>query len=113
MFLDLSKALSFFMMIMSLYRLAIGAFFVPGSNWDERLSTTLVRVAVAAAVSLLSALLFSLPLKADSDVLRLLMSTLPARLFFWGLGTIAILFICSWYFDSYPCSIAGARNCIF
>lgn len=46
MFLDLFKALSFFTMILSLYHAAISAFFAPGSNWDERLSATLLRIAV-------------------------------------------------------------------
>jgi hypothetical protein len=111
MLLDLFKALSFFLGIVSLYWVAISAFFVPGSGWEERLSAALVRLALAAGACFFSGLLFSWRSGATSPSIRSLISTLPVQLFFWGAGTIAILFVSAWYIDSYPCSVAASRNC--
>lgn len=105
--LDLLKAISFFVDIVLLYGVAISAFFVPGSQWEERLDLAMFRLAVAAGSCALSGLLF----RAGSRGGQSFFSTLPVQLFFWGLGAIAILFICGWYLDSYPCTMAASRNC--
>lgn len=110
MLLDLLKAISFFLDIVLLYGVAISAFFVPGSGWQERLDSALVRLALAACACLLSGLLFNWPARALPSF-RSLVSTMPVQLFFWGAGAIAILFVSAWYFDSYPCALAASRNC--
>ena len=111
MLLDLSRALTFFVGIVSLYWAGIGAFFVPDSGWNERLLTMLVRLSLSAAVCLLSGLLFAWPLKSRLRTPNSLMSTLPVQLFFWGFAVIAVLFVSSWYLDSYPCTVTTSRIC--
>ena len=111
MLLDLSRALSFLAGIVSLYWAGIGAFFVPATGWNERLLTTLVRLSLSGGVCLLSGLFIAWPIKTRLQTPRFLMSTLPVQLFFWGLMVIAVLFVSSWYLDSYPCSIATSRFC--
>ena len=111
MLLDLSRALSFFVGIVSLYWAGISAFFEPATGWNERLLTTLVRLSVSAGVCLLSGLLFTWPVKSRLRTPRSLMSALPMQLFFWGSMVIAILFVSSWYLDSYPCTVTTSRVC--
>jgi len=58
--LELTKAATFFASILSLYWAALGAFFIPGLHWQERLFLALARLCLAAAVCLLSGLLLLL-----------------------------------------------------
>ena len=111
MLLDLSRALSFFAGMVSLYWAGIGALFVPATGWNERLLTTLVRLSLSAGVCLLSGLFFAWPIRTRPRTSRFLMSTLPVQLFFWGLMVIAVLFVSSWYLDSYPCTMTASRVC--
>jgi len=109
--LDLFKAISFLVDIVLLYGVAISAFFVPGSGWEERLDSALLRLALAASACLLSGLLFSMTSRSRSRTIRSFLTTLPVQLFFWSLGVIALLFVSSWYLDSYPCTLAGSPKC--
>jgi hypothetical protein len=101
MFLELGKALSFLISILSLYPVALSAFFVPGSRWQERLTMSLLRIAFAACACFASGLLFSLPSPANPETGQSLMSTLPVRMFFWALMGMTVLFVLSWYLEEY------------
>lgn len=114
MLLDLSRAFSFALSIASLYWVTMAAFFVPGTQWQDRLSLAVLRLALAACVCFLSGLLFSWPACAGQHSFHQpLVSTLPVQLFFWTLAAIAVLFIGSWYLASYPCSINPTGDCNF
>ncbi|HEX3891211.1 MAG TPA: hypothetical protein VHW46_01445 [Terracidiphilus sp.] len=113
MALELTRALSFFLSILSLYWVAISAFFVPGSRWQDRLLLALVRLAFAACVCFFSGLLFSWPSRTQRRSHQPIVSTLPVQLFFWTLAGVALLFIGSWYLASYPCSINPTADCNF
>ena len=97
MLLELGKALSFFLSILSLYRVAISAFFVPGSQWQERLSLALAKLIIAACVCVASGLLFSWPSRSNPDAGQALISTLPVRLFLWAIAGMVIFFALFWY----------------
>ncbi|HEX3435416.1 MAG TPA: hypothetical protein VHT24_01515 [Pseudacidobacterium sp.] len=101
MLLELGKAFSFFLSILSLYPVALSAFFVPGTRWEERLVMALLRIAFAACVCFASGLLFSLPSPANSEESPPLMATLPVRLFFWAIAGMVVLFVTSWYLEEY------------
>jgi hypothetical protein len=111
MLLDLTRALSFFLSLLSLYWVTIGAFFVPGSSLEDRLILSLLRLALAACICFLSGLLFSWPTRERRRPHQPLMSTLPVQLFFWALAGIAVLFLSSWYLATYPCSINISHDC--
>lgn len=111
MLLDLFKAISFILDIVLLYGVAISAFFLPGSGWQERLDSALGRLALATVACLLSGLLFSMTSHSSSRTIRAFLTTLPVQLYLWGLGAISLLFVSSWYLDSYPCAVAASRNC--
>ena len=99
MLLELGKALSFFVSILSLYALMASAFFVPGSRWQDRLSDSLLWIVLSACLCFASGMLFQRP-PASSEA-EPLTHTLPVRLFFWSLAGMAILFLVSWYLEEY------------
>jgi hypothetical protein len=97
MFLELGKAVAFLLSLLSLYRVAISAFFVPGSHWEERMYLALARLVIAACVCFASGLLFTWPSKTNPNAGEPLMSTLPVRLFFWAVGGMVVFFVAIWY----------------
>ena len=97
MFLDLTKALSFFACIVVVYHAAIHTFFSPGAPWKERLAFALLKLALAACVCFLSGMVFTWPSGANPDRATALTATLPVRFFFWSSAFIAVLFLSSWY----------------
>jgi cation transport ATPase len=101
MVLELSKALSFFASILSLYPVMLSAFFVPGSHWQDRLAMSLLKIALAACICFASGLLFVWPSQTNPEAGHPLMSTLPVRLFFCALAGMAVLFVLSWYLEEY------------
>jgi hypothetical protein len=109
MLLELSQTISFLLGILSLYWATLGAFFVPGSSFEERLTVALFRLGLAACICFSSGLLFSWPSRGRRY--QPLISTLPVQLFFWALAAIAVLFLSSWYLATYPCSIYLTRDC--
>lgn len=112
MLLEISQVLSFLLSILSLYWVTIGAFFVPGSRWQDRLTLALLRLALSACICFLSGLLFSWPSRHRRRH-QALVSTLPVQLFLWALAAIAVLFFSSWYIASYPCRINATHDCSF
>ncbi len=97
MILDLAKAISFFLCIVSLYHAAIHTFFLPGTHWRERLVFALARLAFAACICLLSGLLFLVPVRTNPDRDLTLSHTPPVRLYLWSLAAMGALFLLSWF----------------
>ncbi|MGD0894026.1 MAG: hypothetical protein ABR923_21090 [Terracidiphilus sp.] len=100
MLLELARAFSFFLSMLSLYPVLVSAFFVPGKHWQERLSDSLLYVILAGCMCLISGLLFAHPSPANPEGDRLL-TTLPIRLLFFALAGMAVLFALAWYLDLY------------
>ncbi len=100
MLLDLGKVLSLLSSIVSLYYVAVDAFFVPGTRWEDRLSMSIAKVGLAACVCFASGILFSWTQTEHGESVPL-MSTLPVRMFLWTVVGVAILFAVSWYLDAY------------
>src|SRR5579863_10345750 len=95
--LELAKAVSFLICILSLYWAGISAFFVPGSQWEERLWIAGFKLLAAAAICFYSGMVFSWPAKTNPDAFQRLTSTMPVRLFFWAVAGMVVLFVLSWY----------------
>jgi hypothetical protein len=108
MLLELARPLSFFLGMFSLYPVMLSAFFVPGAHWEERLEMALLRVALAACICFASGLLYAWP--SNTGTPEPLLSTLPVRMFLWTLAGMAILFVLSWYLDTYYVPMAR-RDC--
>jgi hypothetical protein len=95
--LELAKAVSFLVCILSLYWAGISAFFVPGTEWQERLWIAAFKLVAAAAVCFYSGMVFSWPSRTNPTAFQRLTATLPVRLFFWAVAGISVLFTLSWY----------------
>ena len=101
MFLEVGKAISFILSILSLYPIVVSAFFVPGTHWDDRLSMSLAKIALAGCVCFASGIFFCASPRSGNDRGERLMQTLPVRMFFWTLAGVAIFFVLAWYLDEY------------
>jgi hypothetical protein len=101
MILDLARALSLILSILSLYPVMLSAFFVPGSRWEDRLSLSLLKIALAAGICFASGLLFAFRPQARTRMAESVMTTLPVQLFFWAMVGMGILFVVSWYLEEY------------
>lgn len=100
MLLEFGKVLSFFLSILSLYPIVVSAFFVPGTHWEERLSLSLVKVAMAGCICFASGFFFSRPPRPGCPG-EPLMQTLPVRIFLWTVAGVAVFFVLSWYLETY------------
>jgi hypothetical protein len=111
MLLELSRTISFFLSLLSLYPVLMSAFFIPGIRWEERLTMALLKVALAGCICFASGLLFcwpsgnnteaTSPEGTSAEATEPLMSTLPVRMFCWTMAGVAILFTVSWYLEEY------------
>jgi hypothetical protein len=96
--LPIAKFLALVLSILSLCALANHAFFVPGSPWEDRLLDGLAMLGPAGSICFASGLIFEIPdRKFDPEPSPHLTQTLPVRLFFWGVGLMAVLFVASWF----------------
>ena len=86
--------------LLSLFPLVVSAFFEPGTHWADRLTMSMLRIALAACVCTASGLFFYRPAKPGEDPGVPLTQTLPVRMFFWTLLGVAIMFALSWYLDA-------------
>jgi hypothetical protein len=96
--LPIAKLAALALSILSLYLLLTHAFFVPGSPWADRLLDAIGTLGLSACVCFASGLLFEIPERRfDPEPTPPLIQTLPVRLFFWGVGVIAVMFVLSWF----------------
>lgn len=108
--LELAKAVSFLVCILSLYWAAISAFFVPGAQWEERLWIAGFKLLAAGAICFYSGMVFSWPSRTNPTAFQRLTSTLPVRLFFWALAGIAVLFTISCYVAESEAEMVSLRG---
>ena len=101
MLLDLAKAVSLILSILSLYPVMLSAFFVPGSSWDDRLAMSLLKIASAACICFASGLLFTMRPRPSLRTFSMVFSTLPVRIFLWSMAAMSVLFLVSWYLEEY------------
>jgi hypothetical protein len=106
MLLDLGKSLSFLASLLSLYPLLFSAFFAPDTHWSDRILFSLSRAALAAACCFVSGYLFlrTSPATRHPDTYdsgHAIFTTLPVRIYFCALGGMVLLFIGSWFLQTY------------
>ncbi|MFZ0302681.1 MAG: hypothetical protein WAL75_08350 [Terracidiphilus sp.] len=106
MLLELTKSFSFFVSMFALYPVVAGAFFVPGSHWQDRLIIAAARMGLAGCLALVSGILFSKPWAnhdgpGQDGAGRRLLAALPVRIYLWTILGVAILFLLSWYLEEF------------
>jgi hypothetical protein len=101
MLLEIGRALSFLVSLLSLYPVLVSAFFVPGSHWQERVESSLLYIAFSACLCAVSGLLFTWPSPANAEAGQPLLSTLPVRMFLLALAGMVVLFAITWYLEEF------------
>lgn len=111
MLLEIFRTLSFFVSMLALYPVVAGAFFVPGSHWEDRLILAAARMGLAGCMALVSGILFARPWVSNDGsghdetgqdgAGRRLMAALPVRIYLWTVLGVAILFLLSWYLEEF------------
>jgi len=106
MLLEFARTLSFFVSMLALYPVVAGAFFVPGSQWQDRLILFAARMGLAGCLALVSGILFARPWvnkdeTGQDGAGRRLLAALPVRVYLWTVLSVAILFLLSWYLDEF------------
>jgi hypothetical protein len=101
MLVEIAKPVSFIFCILSLYSVFHTAFLVPASDLHQRIYDSLAVLALSAAISFLSGLSFRATEPEPQNSQLRLTATLPVKLFFWGAGAMFVLFVVSWYLETY------------
>ena len=113
MLLELAKPITLLASILSLLAVFHTAFLDPEIDFLNKIYDSLAMLALAAAISLLSGLVF---LKQKDAVIHLvrarttrLTETFPMLVFFWAAGIMLVLFVLAWYLETYCMSYHGVR----
>lgn len=101
MLVEVARPVTLICTILSLYALFHTAFLIPSGDLHQRIYESLEMLALAAAIALVGGLVFrESSSKSASGGMRLT-GTLPVRVFFWSASVMFILFVVSWYLESY------------
>ncbi len=101
MLLELAKFASLLLSILSLDAVLHSAFLEPGSNVQQRLLPSLDLLLVSAAVCLGSGYIFRAWEQKGGKQGGSVATSLPMLIFWWGAGTIALLFALAWLLERY------------
>jgi hypothetical protein len=101
MLVEAAKPVSLILCILSLYALFHTAFLVPASDLHQRIYDSLGLLVVAGAISLVGGIVFCEGTQEPRAARTKLTGTLPVQVFCWASGTIILLFIISWYLETY------------
>jgi hypothetical protein len=93
--LEIAKPIALMLCILSLCAVFHAAFLVPASDLDQKISSSLQLLVLAAGISLIGGMIFR-----ESTDISGLMSTLPMQLFCWAAGIMLVLFLVAWYLES-------------
>jgi hypothetical protein len=99
--LELAKFASLLLSILSLDAVLHSAFLEPGSNVQQRLLPSLDLLVVSAAVCLGSGYIFRAWDQKGGKRGGSVATSLPMLIFWWGAGTIALLYALAWLLERY------------
>ena len=103
---EVARPVSLISCILSLYAVFSAAFLTPTSDMSQRICDALAMLALAAGISLIGGLVFrgetqeGETQEPDGRTMRL-RATLPVQLFCWASAIMLVLFIVSWYLETY------------
>jgi len=101
MFVEFARPVTLVFCILSLYALFYTAFLSPATNVDQRLYDSLAMLALAAATSVVSGLIFREATQKPNAASPRLTATLPVQVFCWAAGVMFVLFVVSWFLETY------------
>jgi hypothetical protein len=106
MLLEITKPVALLLCLLSLYALFHTAFLatgsldllVPGPALHDRIFDSLLLLGLSAGICIVSGLIFR---EATPKPQPPLSATLPLKVFYWATGTMLLLFVISWYLETY------------
>lgn len=98
MLLEAVKPIALALCLLSLCAVFYTAFLVPASGLEQRIWDCSVLLSLAAGVCLASGMIFREPMH---DGIEPVFRTLPVVVFCWGTCLMAVLFLASWYLETY------------
>ncbi|MGA8273095.1 MAG: hypothetical protein WB919_16150 [Candidatus Sulfotelmatobacter sp.] len=101
MLVEVAKPVTLISCILSLYAVFSAAFLTPASDMHQRICDALIMLALAAGIALIGGLIFRSEMQEPRTQTMRLTATLPVQLFCWASATMLVLFIVSWYLESY------------
>ena len=100
MLVEVAKPVTFILCILSLYAVFHAAFMAP-SDLQQKVYESILLLALSAIVSVISGLSFrAAEPEPQAHQIRLI-STLPLQLFCWARSIMLVLFLLSWYLETY------------
>jgi hypothetical protein len=102
---EIVKPVTLLLCILSLYAVFHTAFLMPGWTVEERVWDSLRLLVLAAGISVVSGLIFREGEDAGEQAGHTgragLGGTLPMQIFVWATGIMLVLFVVSWYLETY------------
>jgi hypothetical protein len=101
MLMEVAKPVTLVFCILSLYAVFNAAFLALSINLHQRIYEALLRVALAAVISVMSGLIFRDATPPQGPCRTGLMATLPMQIFCWATGIMLVLFVVSLYLETH------------
>lgn len=101
MLVEVAKPIALLLSMLSLYSVFHTAFLIPASDLHQRIWDSLELLTLAAGIALISGLIFRESTPELPTESKRLTAMLPVQVFFWASGTMLMLFIASWYLETY------------
>jgi formate/nitrite transporter FocA (FNT family) len=98
MLVEVAKPVALGLCILSLCAVFYTAFLVPARGLEQRALDAVVLLSFAAGICLASGMLFR---EATQKGVEPVTRTLPVQMFCWAVCVIVVLFIASWYLETY------------
>jgi hypothetical protein len=98
MLVEAVKPIALLLCLLSLCGVFYTAFLVPAAGFEQRLLDSGVLLSLAAGICLASGMIFR---DATPQGLEPVTRTLPVQIFCWATGGMAVLFLASWYLQTY------------
>ena len=99
MLVEVAKPVTLVFCILSLYAVFDAAFLSLSIDLHQRIYESLLRVALAALISVISGLVFRDA--APSARRSAFVTTLPVQMFCWAASIMLVLFVVSWYLETH------------
>ena len=101
MFAEVAKPITFLVCILCLCAVFNSAFLSSSIDLDQKICNSLVMLALAAAICLVSGMIFRDAKEDRSSGKRALTATLPVQVFCWTSLIMVVLFVISWYLETH------------
>jgi formate/nitrite transporter FocA (FNT family) len=92
------RPIALLLCLLSLCAVFFTAFLVPATTWQQRSLDSVVLLSLAAGICLSSGMIFR---ESTPRGIEPVMHTLPVRLFCWATAVMVVLFVTSWYLETY------------